>query len=140
VNTNDRVRRRAPGKDALVSVLCVEGRPEIGRCVRGMIVRALEPIETIVTVATTARDAIAIMRAIQFDLVISAYHEGDADGRRVLDYLRSEHPKDVDRFVFFTGAEEARDVHPKVIDKGVRVEEFASELRRLTRDQIPWPE
>lgn len=132
----------APGdrRDAIVAVLCVDGRAEIQRCVSDLVVRALEPATVAVAVMSTTEDAIALLRSIRFDLVLSAYQVGSADGRKILEYLRAERPADVDRFVFFSGAEEARLLHPKTIEKGVRFEEFAAELRRLTAGQLPWPE
>lgn len=123
-----------------MAVLCVDSRVEIQRCISDLVVRALDPATVAIAIVSTAEDAIALLRSIRFDLVLSAYQVGSADGRKILEYLRTERPVDVDRFVFFSGAEEAGLLHPKTIEKGVRFEEFAAELRRLTAGQLPWPE
>lgn len=128
-----------PTEPDLVVVLSVEDRPRLQRCVRDMITAALEPFRAVVAVASSVEDAVALLESIRFDLVISDYQLGADHGGQILDYLRKARPQDVERFVFFTGSDEARDLHHKVIDKGIRVSEFISQLRALTRRQIPWP-
>jgi len=121
-----------------IAVLCVESRPEIQTRVHDMILRALDPAQTIVLAALSTEDALIATRTIRFDLVISAYRIDGEDGQ-VFKHLKRE-AFDMDRFVFFTGAEEdARTLHHKTIAKGIRVEQFAEQLRGMTRDQLPWP-
>jgi CheY-like chemotaxis protein len=130
-------REDAAASGDVLLILSVESQPRLRHCIRSMVAQALESTHILVSVSS-AGDAIALLGNFRFDLVISAYRLGDAHGGQILDYLREERPKDLQRFVFFTGSEEARILHPKLIEKGVRVAQFVSELRRLTRDQLPW--
>lgn len=112
-----------------IAVLCIEGRDDIRACVRDMVIGALEPLSAVVGTVSSASDALALLEAIRFDLVVADL----PNGTPVLDFLRQKRPEDVDRFVFFTGSDdEARGIHPKTIEKGIRVEDFARQLRRMT--------
>lgn len=126
-----------PGNEApALRVLSVEDRPEVQRCVEDMVAQAFAPRTVTVTRTSSATDAVRLIEVSTFDLVISDYELGTTHGGQILDYLRAHRPDDVDRFVFFSGSEEAWSSHAKVIDKGVRVTQFIDQLRRLTQDQI----
>ncbi len=113
-------------------VLSVEDRPRLQHCVRTLVTQAFAPRDVVVVTVSSAPDAIVLLRTLVFDLVISDYRLGASDGGQILRFLQDEQPTVVERFVFFTGSEEAEALG-RTIDKGVRVETFVAELRRLTQ-------
>jgi CheY-like chemotaxis protein len=116
-----------------ILVLSVEDQPRIQRCVADMTIQALDPACVVVVMASTSEDAIELLRKFRFDLVISDYQLGDTNGGQIFEYLRSDQPAEIDRFLFFSGSEEAKEMH-RTVDKGGRVEEFVSELRKMANE------
>lgn len=130
--------RRVAGKTpGFAMVLVVEDSPRIQECVRQLVTRALDPRDANVVVASSADDAIALMRSFCFDLVVSDYELGDSDGGQVLSYVQGVLPHMLDRFVFLSGSDEpARLLPGRVIDKGVGPDEFVSSLRRMIPESV----
>lgn len=120
-----------------ILVLSVEDQPRIQRCVADMTIHALDPACVVVVMASSAPDAIELLKEYRFDLVISDYQLGGTDGGQILQYLKSDQPAELGRFMFFSGSEEARQMH-RTVDKGSRVEEFVSELRKMA-SEVPLP-
>jgi CheY-like chemotaxis protein len=133
----DRDRRVAGRDPGFAMVLVVEDSPRIQACVRQLVTMALEPRDVNVVMAASAEDAIVLLRAFCFDLVISDYELGDSDGGQVLSYVQRELPRMVDRFVFLSGSDEPLRLLPgRVIDKGIGPDEFVADLRRMIPEYI----
>ena len=100
----------------MICALVIDDYPAMQRSIRRALAEMFGRGSVICTVGS-APEAIAVLGAIKFDLVVSDYNLGDSCGAQVLEYLRAEQPDQVERFVFFAGSAEARAIHDKIIDK-----------------------
>ena len=114
-------------------ILIVEdGGPRVQACVRRLVTMAVSPRPANVVFASSAEDAIVLLRSFCFDLVVSDYDLGGSDGGQVLEHVQRHIPHMVARFVFFSGSEEpARLLPGRVIDKGVSPDRFVRDVRAM---------
>jgi CheY-like chemotaxis protein len=120
----------------ICAILVIDDYPAMQRSIRRTLAETFGRDAVICTVGN-ARDAISILGAIKFDLIVSDYNLGDSCGAQVLEYLRAEQPDQVERFVFFAGSIEARSAHDKIIDKDDAMA-FSEKLLLLMRG-VPIP-
>lgn len=120
------------GSPGFAMVLIVEDSPRAQVFARRLVVMAVSPRPVNVVIASSAEDAIALLRSFYFDLVVSDYDLGNSDGGQVLSYVQESIPHMLERFVFFSGSEEpARLLPGRVIDKCVAPDRFVSDLRAM---------
>ncbi len=100
----------------MINALVIEDRPSTRKVIRRAILNMFDGRARVVE-AESATEAVSALRADSFDVVISDFDLGATSGLDVLDFLRSDQPHMVDRFVFFTSTNGVRDVHHKVISK-----------------------
>lgn len=118
----------------MILVLLVEDYPATQAAVRRALRSAFEDCE--VEVTSSARDAIALLDRIRFDLVVSDYHLADGSkGSEVLDHLRRTQPDMPPRFVFFSSDPAVSKLHSKAISKDDAAR-FVDLLVEATRDSV----
>jgi CheY-like chemotaxis protein len=115
----------------MICALVIDDYPAMQRSIRRALAEMFGRGAVICTVSSAA-EAISVLGAIKFDLIVSDYNLGDSCGAQVLECLRTEQPDQVERFVFFTGSAEARSIHDKIIDKddALRLSERLAALMR----------
>lgn len=65
------------------------------------------------------------------DLVVSDFEVLDGTADQLLDWVRTERPDLLPRFVFFSGKDGLDKLHDKVIEKGCMPDEFIAQLHKL---------
>lgn len=120
----------------MIAVLIVGDQSEKRSAVRRAILD-LTNYDADVTMAGNVTDAIALLGSIRFDVTISDFRLGEGDVRQVLDFLRREQVRGLDRLVLFTAhGDAARAAHDKVIDDA-EATSLARRIRELLGDVVP---
>jgi response regulator of citrate/malate metabolism len=114
-----------------VNVLLLEDDAQLQKMTARLLKRAFENVAVAITTVDSVPKAIAMLQHFTYDLVISDFNVLHGTGGDVLAWLHVEKPHVASRFIFFSGADEPKKLHDKVIEKGCTSDEFIDQLRKL---------
>lgn len=122
---------------ASASVLLLEDEPKIQVAMSRWVKKIFGAGNVGIVVADNVDAAIANLAVHDVKLIVSDVDVlGNKTGLDFFDYVKSNHPELVDRFIFFTGNSAARDVHYRYVPKGASSFEDFKRVWRADRQEL----
>jgi CheY-like chemotaxis protein len=110
-----------------VKILLMEDERSLQKAVPRMIRAALGD-DVDIDVTDSVPTAIAMLQHTHYDAIVSDYDVLRGTGADLLAWVRAEQPTLVARFVFFTGNNDVKEFHTKIITKGICIDDFVAQL------------
>ena len=120
-----------------MKVLHLEDEKDMQRATARLLRHTFNDLNLAIDVADTASGAIELLQQNNYDFVLSDYVLLRGNGGHVLEWIRTNQPAMVERFVFFSGSSSLHLLHHKVIAKGIDIAEFVEKLQRYLAPTVP---
>jgi CheY-like chemotaxis protein len=120
-------------------ILLLEDSKDLQKATARLLRHTFAPIDVTIDIVDNVPGTIELLQQQRYDFVLSDYVVLRGNGGDVLNWIIANQPHMTERFVFFSGSSSLRQLHPKVIAKGVDVSEFVTLLQHYLAPMVTVP-